>query len=114
MPQAANRRGRCADIAPETNAEAPNITASSTSVRVASSSGAGATCCGTARVGGGALGIRKRFAGKPNSTCKAAQIRQVARQPISWDRNVDTGQPMVDANPAISVMPVMALRAPLP
>ena len=55
-----------------------------------------------------------RFSGSPSSRCSAAQPQQAPRQPHSDSINADSGQPTVLAKPAISVMPVMALRASAP
>ena len=63
--------------------------------------------------GPGALGSHA-LSGTPSSRCNAAQPKQAPRQPHCTSIHADKGQPTVLANPAISVMPVMAPRAPLP
>ena len=48
------------------------------------------------------------------ATWTAAHTRQAPRQPIAWSSQAETGHPIVLANPAISVMPVIGTRAPCP
>ena len=52
----------------------------------------------------------KAFSGKPTSRCRAAQLMQAVRQPQCSSSQADSGQPMVLARPAISVMPVIGPR----
>jgi hypothetical protein len=69
---------------------------------------AGGAACGGAARGNDA------FSGSPSSRCRAAQVKQAPRQPNCASSNADSGQPTVLAKPAISVMPVMALRESCP
>ena len=46
--------------------------------------------------------------------CRTAQVRHASRQPQESSIHAVSGQPMVLAKPAISVMPVMGPRAPRP
>ena len=46
--------------------------------------------------------------------CRTAQVSQASRQPQASSIQAVSGQPMVLAKPAISVMPVMGPRAPRP
>ena len=57
------------------------------------------------------LGRRRRFSGNPTTRWAADQARHVSRQPSSLAPHAVSGQPTVLANPAMSVMPVMAERA---
>jgi len=54
----------------------------------------------------------KAFSGRTSSGCSAAQVKQAPRQPNFSSSKVDSGRPTVLAKPAISVMPVIALRDP--
>ena len=78
--------------------------------RSASAAGAGGFSggCGTA------FGISSRFIGRPMTRCSTAQAMQAPRQPNCSMKNALVGQPTVLANPAKSVMPVIALRASRP
>ena len=61
-----------------------------------------------------AFGTSSRFIGNPISRCSAAQARQAPCQPSASMKIALIGQPTVLANPANSVMPVIALRASRP
>ena len=54
------------------------------------------------------------LSGMPRTRCNAAQLKHAPRQPTWLSSSADSGQPTVLANPAISVMPVMTLREPVP
>ena len=56
----------------------------------------------------------RALSGRPSTRCSPIQPRQAPRQPQWLSMNAESGQPTVLANPASSVMPVMASRAPLP
>ena len=60
------------------------------------------------------FGTSSRFIGRPISRCSAAHARQAPRQPNASMKIALVGQPTVLANPANSVMPVIALRASRP
>ena len=70
--------------------------------------GVGADAVGEATRGSSA------FSGSPTSRCSAAQPRQAPRQPCWPSIQALSGQPTVLAKPAISVMPVIGLRAAWP
>lgn len=76
---------------------------------------AGTGCSDAATgAGGGALGTSRRFSGRASSRCSAAHAKQAPRQPRASMNQALAGQPNVLANPANSVMPVIALRASRP
>src|SRR4051812_49655924 len=97
-------RGKCAAIAPVTVQTAAKMKASSTMVRSSGRCGfAAALACLAPLI----VGSKKKLSGRPISILAAAQAKQVSRQPI-WARpQAVSGQPTVDAKPAISVMPVI-------
>jgi hypothetical protein len=86
---------------------------------------AGSLCCGGPPAATLALGWvaglagwvcrgNAAFSGNPSSRWAAAQPAQAPRQPHRASIQADRGQPTVLANPATSVMPVMAPRELLP
>ena len=56
-------------------------------------------------------GSMKKLMGRPIRICAAAQAKQVLRQPMVSRPQAVSGQPTVEAKPAISVMPVIERRA---
>ena len=48
------------------------------------------------------------------ATCTTAHVMHAPRHPIAWSSHADSGQPIVLAKPAISVMPVIGVRASCP
>ena len=111
-PAASMMRGRCAAIAPVTVHAAANTNASTIMVRSIGMCGLAAAA--TAVFGPLMAGSIKRLIGRPIKICAAAQAKQVLRQPMVSRPHADSGQPTVDANPAISVMPVIDRRAASP
>ncbi len=69
----------------------------------------------TTGCGAGASSTRSRgsrlCSGSPSTMCKPAHTKQAPRQPRASIHQAVRGQPTVLANPAMRVMPVMALRA---
>ena len=59
-------------------------------------------------------GSISRLIGSPIRICAAAQAKQVLRQPMVSRPQADSGQPTVEAKPAISVIPVIERRAASP
>ena len=59
-------------------------------------------------------GSMKKLSGRPIRICAAAQAKQVLRQPMVSRPQAVSGHPTVEANPAISVMPVIERRAASP
>src|SRR5689334_10569127 len=106
---ACNSRGKCAAMAVETHQVAPNTLARTIIVQGTPD----AVSCGWAAAGRGEaiFGTSSRFIGRPISRCNAAHPRQAPRQPKALMKMALVGQPIVLANPANSVMPVIALRA---
>ena len=102
----------CAAIAPVTLQAAAKVKASSTMVR--SIGIRGLTAAATAAFAPLTAGSINKLIGRPIRICAAAQAKQVLRQPMVSSPQADSGQPTVEANPAISVMPVMAPRAASP
>ena len=115
VPADCNSPGKCAASAVELKLAVANTKASKIisrlRSRVSSAESGGAASLGG---GGGAFGIRKRLSGRQMKRCKATQPRHAPRQPHSASISAESGQPTVLAKPAISVMPVMLLRASLP
>ncbi len=111
-PMACSNRGRCAAMAVETNQVAPNTLARTIIVHGTPD----AVSCAWVAVGGGGriFGTSSRFIGRPISRCSAAHARQAPRQPKASMKIALVGQPTVLANPANSVMPVIAFRASRP
>jgi hypothetical protein len=93
-----------------------NTIASSTAANIGRSvRGSSAPAAGT-DPGGACSNRRGRFGsvafnGSPSTTCNAAHARQAPRHPSCASSSVVSGQPIVLANPAMSVMPVITLRA---
>jgi hypothetical protein len=111
-PIACNSLGRWAAIAVEMNQVAPNTKARTIIVH---GMPAGAAWGGaTSTVCGAAFGTSSRFIGNPITRCSTAQATQAPRQPKCSMNSALVGQPTVLANPANSVMPVIALRASRP
>jgi hypothetical protein len=102
----------CAAIAPVTNQVAANTKAN---IGMAARGGAVGLPPGSgAGSGGGARGMRSRLSGRQTSRLSAAQMRQAPRQPMRASRKAESGQPIVLANPAINVIPVIGARAARP
>ena len=66
------------------------------------------------RAGADGLGIKNRLIGRQTRRLSAAQPKHAPRQPKLPSSQAESGHPTVLANPAINVMPVMALRASRP
>ena len=130
-PAACNKVGRCEAIAVLTNQVTANTDASTAVVKTGrgrlSAAGAGVDSAPASAlsmpgspctVGPGsaseALFGSEAFSGKPSTRCSPAHAKHAPRQPICASSSVDSGQPTVLAKPAISVMPVIALRDSLP
>ena len=105
-------RGKCAAIAPVTVQAAAKVKASSIIGR--SIGICGFTALATAALAPCTAGSMKKLMGSPSRMCAAAQAKQVLRQPICSSPSAVSGQPTVEAKPAISVMPVIERRAASP
>jgi len=115
-PVACSSRGRCAAIAVLTNAIVANTTASSTEARESARRSTSTSMVGGAAALGSTAFARgsQALSGMPTTTCKAAHVQHAPRQPTRLSSHAESGQPTVLAKPAISVIPVIALREPAP
>jgi hypothetical protein len=74
----------------------------------------GFTAFATAALAPATGGSMNQLSGSPIRMCAAAQAKQVLRQSICSSPIAVSGQPTVEAKPAISVIPVIERRAASP
>jgi len=60
------------------------------------------------------VGISSQLTGMHKKKLRAAHTKQASRQPYRASMKALSGQPIVLANPAKSVIPVIGARAPAP